>query len=221
MILKEVIEELLDDGIIDCSSQAIQCQISSGLFAGFDDHFIITKVRDLRAQLESENDSARRLKIDALLNRNPPKLVATAEWLANRGAEEQRSHRNLEKQLRDKIPKWADQFKIDRQHWYPWQKAAILSKVGAHLPADEPYAFEEEAQQAVRILIDEPSATAIRSKFLVSNAAALISRLADLRLYYIRLYLLLPPGNEGREIAKAVETQIRADLPDFPWAYSD
>src|SRR5260370_33179726 len=121
----------------------------NGQFRGYEDHLIISQIRDFRAKLELPNHSTKIQKIDALLNREPPKLVASYERLA--GRDEQRAHKNLASQLREKIPRWAEHFGIPEDLWHFWESSLTFSKIGSHIAWTDASAggFEEEAQQAV------------------------------------------------------------------------
>lgn len=219
LVLKAVLRELLKGKLLDCSGAFIKSEISSGKFRKYDDHFIIAKIREFRASLDPQKEPVTTTKIDALLNRIPPKLLVAYEKFDPRGEANEREHRNKEHQIKELIPKWAKQFGINEQLWYLWRSSPAFSKIGSHVAVGEDAAtFEEEKEQAIRVLIGNPADKNSKSKLLVSCESALMSRLADLRLYYLRLFVHLPVGADGKVLQERIVEQIKRDLPDFPFA---
>ena len=222
LVLKAVLREMLRAKLLDCSGGFIKSEISSGNFRKYDDHFIIGKIRDFRAKLDPKKDATTIIKVDALLNRVPPKLLVSYERLDQRddaNEREQPEHRNKERDIREHIPKWAAQFGIDEGLWYLWSKSPVFSKIGSHVNVGEdPSTFEEEKEQAIRVLIGNPTDKDAKSRLLVKCESALMSKLADLRLYYLRLFVHLPPGDDGKALEAKIVAQIKNDLPDFPFA---
>ena len=128
------------------------------------------------------------------------------QQLDERNETTQKEHRNRVHQIRREIPKWAKQFGIEEDLWHLWKTSAPFTS----------QEFDEEKQQAVRILVGEPDDKTAESRFLVSYDSAVVSRLADLKLYGLRLYVHLAPNDT--KLREKISDQIKKDLPEFPFS---
>jgi hypothetical protein len=151
------------------------------------------------------------------LNRECPKLVAASERITRR--QDQEAHLNNVDQLRARIRAWADEFSIPAPLWHLWSNSLSLSKIGSVVPISDDQAdgFDEERQQIIRILTSDLEAEKRESKPLISHEFALMSQLADLRLYAIRLYVHLPTDDSDVDLRNSIKTRIHADLQHFPF----
>jgi HD superfamily phosphohydrolase len=213
IVLKEILEALFKEGRLDCSAAKLRNEIKSGTFRRYDDHFVVSQIREFRSEIP-DADFVRKAKLDSLLKRRPPKLVVSSERFDERKEEREREYKNRASQLRDKIPKWADEFGIPQELWYVWEKSAALSKVGSSVEIGDVFAFEEERDQSIRILQGKPSAKTRESKLLVSCEAALMHKLANLKLYYLRLFVHVPE-DDGKHTQQKIAEAVKRDLPHF------
>jgi hypothetical protein len=95
-----------------------------------------------------------------------------------------------------------------------------MSKIGSHIPLSlaEEGGFEEEAQQAVRILTTAPDDAASQSLPLIEHRHALMAQLSNSRLFAIRLYVhLAGNADDVRRTRDQIKARIKEDLPDFPF----
>jgi HD superfamily phosphohydrolase len=217
-VLQSVIRGLLERGLLDCSGTAMQTKIREGSFAHFDDQFLIERLRNALVQLQDPADSNLKLKISAVLNRVPPKLILASERI--RGRDQRKDHKNLVNQIERMKRVWAERFKIPEDLWHLWNVSLAMTKIGALISvsyADEG-TYEEEAAQAVRILTTDPSHQQSKSRLLIEHEFALMKQLSLFNLNAIRLYVHLQGDTESVERQRGeIEQQIHRDLPDFPF----
>jgi HD superfamily phosphohydrolase len=219
-VLKDVIRELLKRGALDCSGSEIQRKIQRGEFANFDDHFLIERLRQVLRELNTTSDESLKIKINAVLDRRPPKLVAACERIRERKKECLSGHHNLVHQVKEKIGRWAERSGVAEDLWHIWDKHLQMTKIGSEVPinASEQDVIEEEAAQGVRILATEPNDESSHSRLLVSHENALAKQLSRSELYMIRIYVhLTGSGEEINQKRWEIKTQIHKDLPYFPF----
>ncbi len=217
-VLKGVIQELLKRGNLDCSGTAIHKKILNNELATFDDHFMMGRLRHVLSNLNAPEDDPLKMKINSVLNRRPPKLVAACERIRSR--DQRRDHCNLVRQVKEKIGHWADQSDVPEMLWHVWDRHLPMTKIGSLVPVSviEEDGFEEEAAQGVRILTTDPNDENSHSRLLVDHEYALAKQLSVSNLYMIRVYVHLA-GADAEVIRKRAEikAQIHKDLPDFPF----
>lgn len=216
IVLRDVIQQLLERDLLDCSGEVMRRMIQDGSFARFDDQYVIARLRD--AVIKIDDRDPLKLKITAVLDRRPPKLVASCEAVASGEANTRRAYRNLASQLRDKMRQAAERFNLQPELWHPWETSLALTKIGSRIPLSEAAAgsFEEEAAQAVRILTTEPENPQSKSRPLVEHEFALMKLLSEYRFYAIRLFVHLP--EDKPKLRQDIEAYFRAELPDFPFS---
>lgn len=215
LVLKDVLQALLDEEVIKCSTADVEKLIGSNEWAEFDDAVMLEHMRNLRRSTDSES---LKLKTLSILERRPAKLVASTERLANRNETEARNLLLVKKIVYEHIDGWAKKFDIDRDLWYVWWKAGIaLTKIGARVSLsalvkdDASEGDYDKAAQSVHILNSRTNT----SKPVMEIAQSLMSVLSEHALYALRVYVVLPTDREG-DRAKIAE-HIRADLGDIPW----
>jgi uncharacterized protein len=217
-VLKDVIAELVTRGSLDCSGPAIKRKIRDASFAHFDDQAIISLMREHLSQC-GPGDEVFRRKLNSVLQREAPKLVAASERIGPRDSD--RDHLNHVDQLRGQIPVWSGHFQIPDQLWHLWKAKLTLSKIGSTISVADAHdeAFDEERQQVVRILTTDRIDAQSRSRPLIEHDFALMKQLANVRLYSIRLYVHLPEGHSNPgALRREISDRIRTDLPNFPFS---
>ncbi len=214
LVLKDVIAKLLQQEKIDCSAQWVSEATAEGEWREFDDGLILQKIRELRADSESD---VHRTQARAVLERTPPKLVAETEWIGLRDLTTTNNFRLQRRLVREKKPTWASRFNIDEDLWYVWDTAGMtLTKVGSHVPisalketgADD----DDKYEQAIRVL----DGTTNTSRPIMELNSSLMSILANHALYSLRVYVLFPEGVEEQRRAEISNT-IKDDLPEIAW----
>jgi hypothetical protein len=212
-VLMKVVAELLSRGLMDFSAAAIDEKIANGDFALIDDAYLVGKLRQLDATIRDADDPLK-IKLQCVLHRIPPKLVAGSERITSH--EGIKEHKNRVRQIREKVDLWAQRFSIPRELWHVWHTSLPLTKIGSHVPLSTAMEgeFEDGAEEAVRILVPNRDGSPARSRPLVEFDHALTKQLSTSRLYAIRVYVHLV-GADARQRRAAIEAQIRADLPEF------
>jgi hypothetical protein len=209
-----VLEDLLREGRIDCSSRWVSGAIASGDWPEFDDAFILQKIRQLH---RDARDSVCKARTKAILERRPPKLVAEAEFVSQRS--DMRRFRHEKQLLKTKKPDWADEFKIDEDLWYIWDSGGMaLTKVGSHVPISavmEPGMEDKDRyEQAIRVLNEATNDSAP----IVEISRSLMNVLASYALYSLRVYVLFPGDADDTESCREeISRRIKEDLSDFEW----
>jgi len=216
-VLRNVIAELLQIGLIDCSGQEITRMIKEGQFAYFDDHYLIERLRSAIPRL-GLGDEPLKLKIRSVLDRRPPKLVAASERIRGRERREREDHKNLVDQMRGKIREWACDFQVDESLWHLWDISLTMTKIGSHIPVSlaEEGGFEDETDQGVRILTSDSHDPQCKSRLLVEHEFALANQLSNSNLYAIRLYVHLEGNAERSRIEQRIRQDLRSPLRDRP-----
>lgn len=213
MILKDVLEVLFEKRKIDCSSRYISESIKNGEWNNFDDHCIIEIIRTLS---EEEQDDHLKLKIKAILERKPPKLIAEVEFMGVKGDKD--NFKNQKTLLTQHIPILADQYNIEESLIRLWDKTTNLTKAGSRVPPssclDENPTQQkqqiDEVEQVVKILSDDGT-----SKLLPEIKQSLMSVLADFSHYSLRLYLL--NENFDEEKIQEIRKSIKATHPNLTY----
>ena len=159
-------------------------------------------------------------KIESVIERKPPKLVAIAEMIRPR--DHGKLHRTLCQQMRDKIPAWAEQFGIARELWKVWNVSLPITKIGSKIPVNivaSPHELDElESEQAVRILESKRAGDGYVSRILMDYDNSIMKQMADSVFYGIRLYVCIRERDaNAAELRRNIEAQVRKDLPDFPY----
>lgn len=213
-LLKDVVIELLQRKILDCSGQSITNMISSGTWERFDDSYLLERIQDLCGDAEADEDARR--KAQAILWRRPPKLIAEAEFLGKHDETTLKNHRLQKRAVSERLPALARDFGVSEKLLHLWTPIPMtLTKIGSHVPISaiaedkKPGDRDKEkdrAEQAIRVL-DSGGST---SKEIVRKSHSLMSILSDWALYSFRLYLLCP--EERPELPGAMRKKIREEV---------
>lgn len=211
LVLKDSIADLLQAQKVNFSANAVLENILNGTWCEFDDSLILYNIRKLYKETENELCKAR---AQAILERNPPKLLAEVEFIGQRDEPTAKNFRLQKQALKGHIAAWASKFGIEEELWYVWSAPMALTKVGSHVPISAVVDKAEDIdkyEQAIRVLngVEADSIPIMESRF------SLMSILANHALYSLRVYALLPIKAQARR--EEIQRQIKADLPDFDW----
>ena len=205
LVLEDVVVELFERGLIDCSKESIIGMIESGQWYEFDD----TKILSIIRQLGSENISdSLKLKVRSLSRRVPPKLIGSIEFIGNRDRDD--DHRRNIRQLMRVCDNLSIKFNVDRDLWYVWDsKGRSLTKIGSHVPVSMLPADADDLEQAIRIINGDQSTAIVEVK------QSLMSILAQNALYTSRLYVLLPQDRESDR--DAIMERAKKEMDHHDW----
>jgi uncharacterized protein len=211
---KDIVGQLLMTGILEIDASWIKRQLQQGSWHKFDDASLFKVFADALEQTDPSIDDLLRFKIEALLARRPPKLVASHENFRDlTKSNEDRGFERVVNEYRTTRDAAAEHFGLSGDLFYLWRRPAFqLSKIGATIPADEldqqTGVPNEKWAQSVRILPrmkNDGVSTAI-----VRMPGSLMSILSSHALDAVRLYVLEPPDRLG--IAKEVRGWVNARL---------
>lgn len=202
LVLNDAIAALLRSGTLSVTPDDLQGMIKDERWYSFDDAHIVAMMRQARdAPQCSPTD---KLLFSAILDRNPPKLVVDRERLGPGST--LAVLQNLRHYAKQHLAEWEARFGI---RFYVWSPSGVrITKIGASVPAsvledqtdNESY---DQLQQAIRILVDETT-----SKPIQECGNSLLSVLSAQALYSIRIYALIPPGQDEKLVT------IRSALND-------
>ena len=204
LVLNEAVESLLRRERLDCSVQAIEEMIADGRWCAFDDAYVISAIREAASSPDIEDSEKDVFR--SVLNRNPPKLIMG--WERFGSGEAQKTRALIEKMINVHIDQWREDYGL---RFWPWARSTSLTKIGQNVPLSEvPVGNAEDElydkiQQAVLIL-PEGSGKPVT---LQEDDRSLVSVLSDHALYAVRVYALLPPGDE--RLAE-IRSRVRRDL---------
>lgn len=211
-LAKDVVSQLLRIGALEIDENWIREAIRNRTWAQFDDAWLM---RLLQQTYDGEQiDDLLRMKIAALLERRPPKLVAMEEKFRNlTQTGGVREFRRLEEEYRTKSEGAANHFNLDRDLFYVWTLRGFpLTKISSAIPVDELDQEDREQvekwEQSVRILARGNGDQS--SKTIMQMSGSLMNILSDHALDSVRLYLLEPPDRPG--IATEVRNWLRERL---------
>lgn len=207
LVLKDVLDYLLKRKLLDCSSSSVKRMIEKREWSGFDNTFVLSKMRQLE---EETQDSDLGLKLESLLRRNPPRLVGSIEYLDHR--DRKNEFKKTCTMIKERLAEWSERFGIPTNRWYHWSKSGIrLTSLGATIPASGGEPDAEAEEQSIRIL-DRRSR---KSRPISQDKRSLMSVLADQALFATRVYVLLAP--EDLDKRGEIEQALRDDLPVHGW----
>jgi len=211
--LHDVVNELLNLGIFDCSASGIRGMIATGEWNNFDDSLVLRHVRDLEYDSLSETTRA---KANAITHRIPPKLIGSFEFLDDRS--DLTTYNLTMHFLTTLCDKLAQEFGIPRALWHVWGSWRMsFTKMGTYFLASmTPTDLEESADaiaQMVRIKDGEDS------RPISEIPRSLMRILAQSALFSARLYVVLPSGKENlrKAIADRADSEIAAAVGLANW----
>lgn len=205
LVLKDVITGLLREGLLRCSRGDVTRMIQDGQWHEFDDVSHVECVRSYAREARDEND---RLKARSILDRTPPRLVYSEEFLDRRDkGSGTKLYRRTMRLLDDKKKGWANEFGIDPSRWYVWPRVMELTKVCSHDPRDVTGETKKKSEQAARVCVNEDS---LQSEVITTVPRSLMSIMSDYANYMLRLYVLLTP--DDMHMRSSIEKRIKKDL---------
>jgi HD superfamily phosphohydrolase len=205
LVLKDVISGLLREGLLYCSRKDVTNLITNGQWYEFDDISIVECIRSYAREASKEDD---RLKARSILDRTPPRLVYSEEFLDQRQeCQGRKLYQRTKHQLEKKISDWAAQFEIDPGRWYVWPRVMELTKVGSYEPIGVPDDVKKKSEQAARVRLDEVS---LNSDPITTVPCSLMSVMSNYANYMLRLYVLLTPEEQKKR--SEIEARVKEDL---------
>lgn len=217
LVLADVLNALLESKLLDCRASTLSEMVADESWLGFDDAFIIAKIRELS---DKTNDAVLKLKARAILYRRPARLVVDCEFFGSRAKTEADTRRHFEglaRQIRKLIPQLAKDFGLDEALFLTWDRADMaLTKVGSHVSlaqiVDEGDERENDRYfQSVRVLNRDGT----KSEAIIDMRRSLFRVLSNYSLYMLRLYVLLP--DDKQELRKAIRERVLHELPEEDW----
>ena len=208
-VLNDAVGALLESDALDCRPETLEAMIADGRFYGFDDAHVTGLMR--AALNRDDTNEAQRLVFASVLERRPPKLVASRELLGS-PAEHASTFAWMERVAREKKDEWESEFGL---RFYVWKRQTNITKIGSRvetsaLTRDDPNEDEtyDKIKQAVRILLPDGD-----SKIIQEYKSSLIHILADHALFAFRVYALIPPGQES--VRERVSALVDGDLGPY------
>ena len=130
LVLKDIVAELLKIEELDCSTAGIEDMILTGQWFQFDDPDVLRMIRDLK-QDSGSGDTVLQTKIDSLLQRSPPKLIGSIEFMEDRN--ERSRHAGYVKDLDRIAGELSNEFDIPRGLWFVWENRVGPSPMLVHM----------------------------------------------------------------------------------------
>jgi len=192
-LLKDVIKGLLAEGRLDISPKWVENAIKNDEWCKFDDSYIVKVIRDRFAE---DSSDLLGFKASAVLDRNPPSMVWERDIIGQRSPSDlSKSHNMYQTILEAQIKDWADEFGIPRERWYIWNYKMPITKIGSHVPIEEPSneniaGLDDQRAQEIRVRNYDGS-----SSIIVNSNGSLLRILSDQSLYITRVYVLLSASN--------------------------
>lgn len=198
LALKDIIQALLERKIIDCSKDELKKKLERQEWSYFDDFHILSKIRELK---EKPVGDTLKLKIDSILERNPPKLVGESEEFLDR------DNQNIEDAVglvKAEIPELSKKFNIEKDRVYLWNRTKNpITAFGSHLPASHLDKQNLEDLDKIEQLIKISSDNGSDSRPITEIKGSLMSVIAMKKFTSIRLYILFKED----ELSKRNEIQ--------------
>ncbi len=221
IILEKIVEDLLERGILNCSSREMMEIINNGEWYKLDDAWLTSIFRKTHSELgDSAEDTLLRRNLNVVLFRQPPKLIVYNERITDRSDDAEREFRNNEHQLLSKIDEWAGNSGVDPNLWHVWSRSLALTKMGSKqvVTVSDGDEVSDEQAQLVRILDKSPNAEEGVSTPLISYDNALTRNLSDTMFYGIRLYINFSDfDGDVSEKCEQIREMIKTDWPHWPF----
>jgi len=209
LVLKDVLSGLLDLGVLDCSASSVEKMIESQSWQAFDDAQVLAKIGGLAAEAKAPKEL--RLKAQALLTRNVPKLCGEVEYFGHR-SDFAKFSKEVES-VKKEAAKWGAAAGLPSELMYVWDQRTTVTKAGTSVPfAADAEEEEDKLQQAVRVLGRDNKT----SRPIAQCENSLMRAMSDQVLFGIRVYVLIPPGQTK---ARAAVSQAIDESPlnVLPW----
>ena len=205
LVLKDVVYELtapeLKENGLDLSEAGVRQMIADKKWFRFDDHQLTEKIKISR--LLETADRCFTQKCDALIDRNPPRLVGEKGGLLP--ARDKAHFEAFTDELKTLKPQFAKRFGIDESLWWVWtKKTTITSYEGLAQPSED----DEGTADLVRLLDHDGS-----SHLAVLDPQSLVGKLCTIWKFVARIYVLVERGHPKRE---EIEREIQVEM-DAAW----
>ena len=202
--LEEAVIYLLRTKLLRLAEGDLKSMLADGSWAHFDDgsllHIMRTRSNDQR---NSGDDHVSLDHINAVINRQPAKMVYNWDCLVELNSEEQSVREDL---LRYKIRDAAKDLGVDERRFSIWKAPFKLSKAGPILQrtsVDRASYSEEEEQQLIHILEKGQG----KARPLIDLPNTVSHHLAKLRYRVLRVYYL-PHGSENPKFKAALKDKF-------------
>lgn len=217
---QDIVLELLERGLLKCSGQNMHEKITNQSWANFDDHYLMEMMRNCRKDLDPTCDKDKPLiaNLDSILNRHPPKLLASSERVSPRSDDQE--HKSRVQLITEKLPQWSNSSGIEIWRWKVWEKDLPLTSMGAKQPSANRVASDKEEEgleemKQVRVLGGNPRKPK-ESIPLVKCNNTLIESLSQQQFYGIRVYVNFAGWNGDMEAKRSeIKSMIFETLPHF------
>lgn len=208
-VLQDVLILLLRSGRLSMAAVDVEALITGEKWAAFDDAAVVAHMREALA--DGATDEIEKRKIRALLERKPPKLLYSREYIGGRGEPDKGNFRLLRKLVAEKQSGWAAKWGIDHRLWYVWPLPGMfLTKIGSSVPLTSVVGAAEEDEEAFEqaILIQLPNGDTKPIQLLPHS---LMHALSNSAFYALRIYAFLPDDPQDT-LRKTISAEIAAAL---------
>jgi uncharacterized protein len=208
LVLKDVIEALLDKEIINCSREELKKNLSNQDWSYFDDHYILSKIRELKS---GPIEDVLKLKVDSILERNPPRLVGKSEEFVDRNDKNIENTIEFAKKLKPEVSK---KFEIEEERIYIWQRAKNpITGFGSHMLASQLDGNDPENQEKYEKLIKIKNDDGLGSRPITEIKGSLMNVLAMQNFTSIRFYILFRENEMSKR--PDIHNYLKTNLPTF------
>lgn len=220
LLLEAVITGLFEVGDLNCSSSDMLYELKHQSWRHFDDQKVMQLFREFVSDGENLNQHQDLcFKIHSLLNRNPPRLLASFERLVGRDEKSDRLvYAMIKDRFRTRVADWATKVGIPQSRWFCWDVSFQLTKVGPSASSTKTGAAhgDDDEERAVRLLTSRASRGLTPSKRIMDFDQALMRPLSKQVYDAIRIYVLVDPNdpNEASSRASALNI-VREEFSDI------
>ncbi len=207
LVLKDIIQALLDKEIIDCSKEKLRESLRNQEWSYFDDSFVLSKIRELK---KNSTEEILNLKIDSILERNPPRLVGDSEEFVDR------DDKNIEDAValaNKEVVEVSKRFSIEQERIYLWTRIKNpITAFGSHMLASKLSEHNSEDQDKYEQLIKIANDNGSDSKPITETKGSLMNVIGMKKFTSIRFYILFKESDISKrtEIKEYLKTKLRA-----------
>jgi len=182
LLLEQVLFDVFDARSVAALRSDIERQIAERVWSSVDDGYMVARMRSLASETTDANIAAR---IQALLNRTAPKLVAQLEYVDDREDDSFADQRNL---VEKELPGWIQHSGVSfLRHWV---KDFTLTTLASSMPLSGFRKLTaQEFEQSARILQRNGSSIPV-----MEAKSSLMRVLSDKAYYALRIYALIDPN---------------------------
>ena len=211
ILLEEVLQDMVRVGLVSVDKPAIERMIESGEWSDFDDFRMVERMRRLRDGKALPVGTRR--KVEAILDRTPPRVIAQLEYLGPAG--EREGYRAQLLAAQDAVAELNQGPPSTR--WYLWrQDGFTITTLGSGEEEQETHIdVHEEEERPKDVLILEGGSRRARS--IQKVEASLMRSLAGRSYYALRVYVLTPGGRA--DLRRAHRARLQSALTDSRWRW--